>query len=61
MNWLITYQMYEYAEPKGRAETVVTETHPVKFQRQRTGNYGNVSCAILFAMEVPADIVAACS
>ncbi len=61
MNWLITYQLYEYDRPQGAAKTIVTEGHPVKFQRQQTGEYGNRSCAILFAMEIPADIVAACS
>ncbi len=61
MSWLITYQLYEYDRPQGKAITVVTETHPVELQRQHSDGCGNMSCAILFVMKVPHDIVAACS
>ncbi len=57
MSWLITYQMYEYNRLQGNAKTVVTEMHPVKFQKNKTygDDYNNISCAILFAMQVPVE------
>ena len=57
MNWLITYQSYNYGRPQGTAKTVVTKMHPVEFQKnnQYGDEYNNYFCAILFAMQVPVE------
>lgn len=53
MNWMITYQDFDYRQPVGCPKTLITETHPVVFRNSGFDEYGNRSRAILFAIEVP--------